>query len=149
MTKFLDTTNLVFPAKSGSHGNRHFRTGRNRAVRTFQAGVARHHERPSIRESCSVSLLEAGIVLRARKGAQSIPSLYRLAEEIGCQVVPFDQTQAKVAIAAFGRFGKGLGHRAQLNFGDCAVYALAALRGEPLLATGHDFRATDLTVVPL
>jgi len=27
------------------------------------------------------------------------------------------------------------------------VYALAAMRGEPLLATGNDFAATDLTVV--
>ena len=95
---------------------------------------------------CSVSLLEAGIVLRARMGTQAVPSLYRLVEELGCEIVPFDAAQAKAAIGAFGRFGKGLGHRAQLNFGDWAVYALAALRGEPVLATGGDFRATDLTV---
>jgi ribonuclease VapC len=101
------------------------------------------------RALCSVSLLEAGIVLRARMGAQSIPSLYELVEETGCEIVPFDVPQAKAAIAAFGRFGKGMSHRAQLNFGDCAVYALAALRGEPVLATGSNFRATDLTVVPL
>jgi ribonuclease VapC len=100
------------------------------------------------RELCSVSLLEAGMVLRARMGAQSVPSLYRLVEEMGCEIVPFDAPQAKAAIAAFGRFGKGIGHRAQLNFGDCAVYALAALRGEPVLATGGDFKATDLAVVP-
>jgi ribonuclease VapC len=101
------------------------------------------------RELCSVSLLEAGIVLRARVGARSLPSLYNLVEELGCEIVPFDAAQAKAAIAAFGRFGKGMGHRAQLNFGDCAVYALAALRGEPVLATGGDFRATDLITVRL
>jgi ribonuclease VapC len=56
---------------------------------------------------------------------------------------------AKAAIAAFGRFGKGMRYRDQLNFGDCAVYALAALRGEPVLAAGNDFRATDLIVAPL
>jgi ribonuclease VapC len=100
------------------------------------------------RELCSVSLLEAGMVLRARMGAQSVPSLYRLVEEMGCEIVPFDAPQAKAAIGAFARFGKGLGHRAQLNFGDCAVYALAALRGEPVLATGGDFKATDLAIVP-
>jgi ribonuclease VapC len=99
------------------------------------------------RELCSVSLLEAGMVLRARIGAHLLPSLYRLVEELGCEIVPFDAPQAKAAIAAFGRFGKGMGHRAQLNFGDCAVYALAVLRGEPVLATGSDFRATDLSVV--
>jgi ribonuclease VapC len=101
------------------------------------------------REMSSVSLLEAGIVLRACSGAHSIPSIYELFEEIDCKIVSFDEPQAKAAIAAFGRFGKGLGHRAQLNFGDCAVYALAALRGEPVLATGRDFKATDVLTVPL
>jgi len=101
------------------------------------------------RELCSVSLLEAGIVLRALLGAQALPFLYKLVEDLGCEIVPFDAAQAKAAIAAFGRFGKGMRHRAQLNFGDCAVYALAALRGEPVFSSGKDFRATDLTVVPL
>ena len=95
----------------------------------------------------SVSLLEAGIVLRARLGETAVPLLYQLVEELGSEVVPFDGIQARMAIAAFGRFGKGMGHRAQLNFGDCAVYALAGSRGEPVLATGNDFAATDLIVV--
>jgi len=42
-----------------------------------------------------------------------------------------------------------MGHKAQLNFGDCAVYALAGLRDEPVLAPGNDFAATDLTVLRL
>jgi ribonuclease VapC len=94
----------------------------------------------------SVSLLEAGIVLRARIGETAVPVLYQLVEELGIEVAPFDILQTKLAIAAFGRFGKGLGHPAQLNFGDCAVYALAESRGEPVLATGNDFAATDLIV---
>lgn len=95
----------------------------------------------------SVSLLEAGMVLRARLGSAAIPFLYQLIEELGGEVVPFDDIQARLAITAFGRFGKGMGHRAQLNFGDCAVYALAESRGEPVLATGRDFVSTDLRVV--
>ena len=95
----------------------------------------------------SVSVLEAGIVLRARSGQPGVQALYDFLENQGIETVAFDEAQAKAAVAAFARFGKGMGHRAQLNFGDCAVYALAALRGEPLLATGHDFAATDLTVV--
>jgi ribonuclease VapC len=110
-------------------------------------------DKAASRKLSSVSLLEAGIVLRARIGEESTLRLDRLVEEIACEIIPFDAPQAKAAIAAFGRFGKGMGHRAQLNtqinLGDCAVYALAALRGEPVLATGADFRATDLTVVPL
>lgn len=95
----------------------------------------------------SVSLLEAGMVLRARMGESAVPLLYQLIEEMGSEVVPFDGLQARLAVVAFGRFGKGMGHRAQLNFGDCAVYALAESRGEPVLATGNDFAATDLIVV--
>ena len=95
----------------------------------------------------SVSLLEAGMVLRAREGQLVVPKLYSIVEELRIETVVFDKAQAKLAVGAFERFGKGMGHRAQLNFGDCAVYALAAIRGEPLLATGKDFAATDLTVV--
>jgi ribonuclease VapC len=91
-----------------------------------------------------VSLLEAGMVLRARLGESAVGLLYQLVDELVSEVVPFDEIQARLAIAAFGRFGKGMGHRAQLNCGDCAVYALAVSRGEPVLATGNDFAATDV-----
>jgi ribonuclease VapC len=115
----------------------------------LSSGLRAALDSAATRELSSVSLLEAGIVLRARRGAKSLSALYNLVEELGCEIVPFDEPQAKAAIAAFGRFGKGMRHRAQLNFGDCAVYALAALRGQPVLSSGDDFRATDLTVVPL
>jgi ribonuclease VapC len=94
----------------------------------------------------SISLLETGMVLRARLGERALPPLYQLVEELVSEVVPFDEIQAKLAIRAFGRFGKGMGHRAQLNFGDCAVYALAESRAEPVLATGSEFEATGLSV---
>jgi len=84
------------------------------------------------------------MILRARLGEPAVHLLYRLVDEVVSEVVPFDKIQARLAITAFGRFGKGMGHRAQLNFGDCAVYALAISRGEPVLATGNDFAATDL-----
>ena len=92
----------------------------------------------------SMSLLEAGMVVRARLGESAVGLLYQLVDELVSEVVPFDEIQARLAIAAFGRFGKGMGHRGQLNFGDCAVYALAVSRGEPVLAIGNDFAATDL-----
>jgi ribonuclease VapC len=95
----------------------------------------------------SVSLLEAGIVLRSRSGQPGVEKLYDFIAELSIKTAIFDEAQARAAVGAFARFGKGMGHRAQLNFGDCAVYALAAIRGEPLLATGKDFAATDLTVV--
>jgi ribonuclease VapC len=111
------------------------------------AAMLRAMERAPKRIIASVSLLEAGIVLRARSGAQAVPLLYDLVDGLGAEIASFEEAHAKLAVAAFARFGKGMKHRAQLNFGDCAVYALAALRGEPVLATGRDFAATDLTLV--
>src|SRR5438445_12784273 len=35
------------------------------------------------------------------------------------------EREAETALAAFSRCGKGRGHWAQLNFGDCFAYALA------------------------
>lgn len=95
----------------------------------------------------SVSVLESGIVLRARAGAPIVALMHALLAELGIEVVAFDEVQARLAIHAFERFGKGMKHRAQLNFGDCAVYALAASRGEAVLATGNDFRATGIAVL--
>lgn len=92
----------------------------------------------------SMALLGAGMVLRARLGESAAGLLYQLVDDLVSEVVAFDEAQARLAVAAFGRFGKGMGHRAQLNFGDCAVYALAASRGEPVPATGREFAATDL-----
>jgi ribonuclease VapC len=55
-------------------------------------------------------------------------------------------TEAQVEIArdAYRRFGKGSGHPARLNYGDCFVYALARLRDEPPLFVGNDFSQTDI-----
>jgi ribonuclease VapC len=86
-------------------------------------------------------------VILSRADELAVTKLYDTIAVLGIETVVFDEAQAKLAIGAFARFGKGMGHRAQLNFGDCAVYALAAIRGEPILATGNDFAATDLTVV--
>jgi ribonuclease VapC len=95
----------------------------------------------------SVSVLESGIVLRARAGTSIVPLMHALLAELGVEVIAFDEVQARLAIQAFERFGKGMKHRAQLNFGDCAVYALAASCGEAVLATGNDFRATGIAVL--
>ena len=70
--------------------------------------------------------------------------LQRFLDEINAVVMPFDEQQARFADIAFQRYGKGQGHPAQLNLGDCAVYALAKALGEPLLFVGNDFSQTDI-----
>jgi ribonuclease VapC len=57
---------------------------------------------------------------------------------------PVTEAQARVAREAYRDFGKGSGHPARLNFGDCFAYALAKVTGEPLLFKGNDFAQTDI-----
>ncbi|OGQ79421.1 MAG: hypothetical protein A2289_05450 [Deltaproteobacteria bacterium RIFOXYA12_FULL_58_15] len=93
-----------------------------------------------------ITLLEAGIIVHCRKGPDGTTELDALLDAIKPEIVAFDEEQALIARQAFERFGKGQ-HRAALNFGDCAVYALAATRAEPLLFKGDDFGQTDVSVV--
>lgn len=44
----------------------------------------------------------------------------------------------------FEQYGKGTGHPAQLNMGDCFAYAMAEIHGVPLLFKGNDFTMTDI-----
>jgi ribonuclease VapC len=60
------------------------------------------------------------------------------------ELVPVSVQQVQIARAAYRDFGKGSGHPARLNFGDCFAYALAIERGEPLLYKGGDFSRTDV-----
>ena len=50
----------------------------------------------------------------------------------------------RIARKAWRRYGKGTGHAARLNFGDCFSYALAHCLGEELLYKGKDFDQTDV-----
>jgi ribonuclease VapC len=59
-------------------------------------------------------------------------------------VQPIQPETAHVALEAFARYGKGRGHRARLNLGDCFIYAQAKLGGASLLYKGGDFSKTDI-----
>ena len=92
----------------------------------------------------SVAALETRIVLFARLGPDGVGLFEQLLENAGIVVVPFDDEMARASFDAFRRFGKGQGHPAQLNIVDCAVYALAKARSQPLLFKGGDFDRTDI-----
>jgi len=59
--------------------------------------------------------------------------------------LPVTEAQARIAREAYRDFGRGSGHPARLNFGDCFAYALAKAMNEPLLFKGDDFTRTDIT----
>jgi len=63
------------------------------------------------------------------------------------EVVPFTPAQARIARIAYQQFGRGSGHPARLNMGDCFSYALARDLGEPLLFKGAYFALTDIELV--
>jgi ribonuclease VapC len=91
-----------------------------------------------------VAVLETRIVLFARLGQDAVNLFEELIEKAGIVVTPFDHEMARTAFDAFRRYGKGQGHPAQLNIVDCAVYALAKVRSQPLLFKGGDFDRTDI-----
>jgi len=64
--------------------------------------------------------------------------------EIGARILPISAQTGDHAINAFARYGKGQGHPAQLNLGDCFSYAMAKEHGIALLYKGSDFLKTDL-----
>lgn len=59
-------------------------------------------------------------------------------------MVAFEPVHARIAADVVATYGKGSGHPARLNFGDCMTYAVAKERGLPLLYVGNDFRHTDI-----
>jgi len=93
----------------------------------------------------AASFVELGIVLEARFGPVGGAVAERFTREGGMEIVPLDLEQARMAIEAWRRFGKGH-HRAGLNFGDCFTYALAATNQLPILCLGDDFKHTDIAV---
>jgi ribonuclease VapC len=88
----------------------------------------------------AVSVAEAGIVLDARKPGAFDTFLHAL----DIDVVNVDAEHATLAREAYRRFGKGSGHPAQLNFGDCLAYAASVACAEPLVFIGDDFPHTDV-----
>jgi ribonuclease VapC len=65
---------------------------------------------------------------------------------IGVHIMPVDDPLSRLAMRAYSRFGKGRGHPAQLNFGDCLSYACAFDRSAAILFKGRDFIHTDLAL---
>lgn len=93
----------------------------------------------------AATMVEAHVVAQRLKLDGLEEKLVALINDLGIVIEPFGTTQVTVAATAHRTFGRGSGHPAKLNFGDCFSYALAKETGEPLLFKGDDFSQTDLT----
>jgi ribonuclease VapC len=99
----------------------------------------------NIRRVSAVNYVEAAAVIDASRNpvaSRRFDDLFREAELI---IETVTEAQARIAREAYRDFGKGSGHPAGLNFGDCFAYALAKATGEPILFKGDDFSRTDLS----
>ena len=95
----------------------------------------------------TVTYVELGIVVDRWRQPVTSRAVDELLHQFDVELIGFDAKHAVVARQAYRDFGKGSGHPAQLNFGDCFSYALAATRLEPLLFVGQDFTHTDIRSV--
>lgn len=95
-------------------------------------------------EMSAATYLESGIVADGNRNQLLSERLDAVIETLAVTIAPVTEAQARRARAAYRRFGKGSGHAAGLNFGDCFSYALAKASGEALLFKGNDFSKTDI-----
>ena len=92
----------------------------------------------------AASYLETSIVIDKYRDAALSASFDDMILDAQIIVEEVTPEQARIARQAYRDYGKGSGHPANLNFGDCFSYALARVKREPVLFKGEDFVHTDL-----
>ncbi|MGA2728255.1 MAG: type II toxin-antitoxin system VapC family toxin [Terracidiphilus sp.] len=92
----------------------------------------------------AATYFEASIVLDGLRKPDISRALDDLIERAQIEIEPVTAEQARIARQAYRDYGRGSGHPANLNFGDCFSYALARAKREPILFKGDDFGHTDL-----
>ena len=108
------------------------------------ASFANAMEKAETLRISAATLLEAFIVVDGYRIPKLSARLDEIVEHPKIVIEPVTLTQAKIARQAYRDYGKGSGHPANLNFGDCFTYALAREKREPVLWKGDDFVHTDL-----
>jgi len=93
----------------------------------------------------AASYVETAAVIDASRDPIASRRFDDLLREAHFVIEPVTEAQARIAREAYRDFGRGSGHPASLNFGDCFAYALAKAKNEPLLFKGDDFAHTDIT----
>jgi ribonuclease VapC len=98
---------------------------------------------PQCRMSAA-SFFETSIIVDKRRRPGGGRRFEDLLRELRMVIEPVTEEQVRVAREAYRDYGRGSGHPARLNFGDCFAYALARATGETLLFKGDDFHHTDI-----
>jgi ribonuclease VapC len=119
---------------------------RQEADAAHYAGLIANDDDPVI---SAANIVEASIILRGLKKISADRAerwLDEFIETAGIRIEPVTPDQARIARSAHLRFGKGTGHGAALNYGDCFAYGLAKAMDAPLRCKGDDFPLTDIGI---
>jgi ribonuclease VapC len=92
----------------------------------------------------AANYLELSMVVDRLRNPRLSARLDEILEKAAVIIEPVTAEQAQIARQAYRDYGRGSGHRANLNFSDCFAYALARAKREPLLFQGDDFNHTDV-----
>jgi ribonuclease VapC len=98
----------------------------------------------AVRRVSAATYVEVGAVIDGSRDPVASRRLDELLAAMEAVIEPVTAEQARVARAAYRDFGRGSGHPAALNYGDCFAYALAKGLDESLLFKGDDFVHTDV-----
>ncbi len=93
----------------------------------------------------AANYLEAAIVVDSGRDPVASRRLDQLLTVAAVTIAPVTVEPARLARDAYRDYGKGSGHPAGLNFGDCFAYALAREHDDTLLYKGDDFSHTDIS----
>ena len=108
------------------------------------AACAQALEAAADRRISAANFVEAAVIIDASRDPIASRRFDDLVKEAQLVIEAVTESQARIAREAYRDFGRGSGHPARLNFGDCFAYALAREMGEPLLFKGDDFSHTDI-----
>lgn len=95
----------------------------------------------------AATYVETGIVVDNTKDPVISGRFDQLLAELDAEIRDVTARQARLARDAYRSYGKGSGHPARLNHGDCFAYALATETRTPLLFKGADFSHTGVASV--
>lgn len=92
---------------------------------------------PELLMSCGT--LQELMIVALRKGLSA--EVEALLMHLDLDYIPVNQSLALKGVELYQRYGKGSGHPAQLNYGDCFAAAVATLEEMSLVYAGKDFSA--------
>ncbi len=101
-------------------------------------------EKAPVRRISAANYVETAIVIDSEKDPVASRRVDELLQRAGVEISSVTPEQARLAREAYRTFGRGSGHPARLNFGDCFAYALAVIVDEPILCKGDEFKKAGL-----